>query len=311
MTGRARLYARAVVKPVALIIAAGLVLAGCSDDHAADGPGLLDALGQVRASAETRRSVEYGAPAEVRTLVAKDKTRFQRLTGFGYGSIADNALTVKDMIGVDFGAFNQGIVAGIPPNQATVLWGTYDRSTVDTKLDGLDIDHEDGLGGTHWRSGDDHEMNFDGPFGEASPTGQFNNIVTRDGAFAFASTSADVERVTEPGEKTLADDDVLAPLASCLGDVVVAQLLDTGIGVGVRRDGSDVICVDAGADQVSHALEGTVPSTRRPFDEMLPGATVDEAAGRTRVTVPPHSDDTPSGVVLRMLVNRDLDVLRG
>jgi hypothetical protein len=298
-----------VLKPVAIIVAAGLVLAGCSDDPA-DEDGLLGALGRVRATADTRKTVEYGEPAAVRELMAKDKSRYITLQGYGYGSIAPYSLKVKDTLGLELTGFDGAIFAGEPPKMTTVLWGDYDTSTVDSKLSDLKIDSEQAGGGTRWHVAKDNEINFEGPFTDVVPPAAFNDIWTRDGAFAFAPTSAGVDWVTEPGDETLAGDDVLVGLAKCLGDVVAAQLQATGEAAGVRRDGSDVICVNADQAQVSTALKGEVPSTRQPWDELLPGATVDQAEGLARVTVP-AGDDRPAGRGLQLMRNRDLDALRG
>jgi hypothetical protein len=296
-----------VLRTVAIIVAAGLVLAGCSDDTADQG-GLLGALGRVRATAETRKSVEYGEPTAVRALMDKSKSRYVLLQGYGYGSIAPYSLKIKDTLGLDLTAFDGAIVAGDPPDQATALWGEYDTSTVDTKLGDLKIDSDKGLGGTRWRVADDHEVNLDGPFTDVAPPAQFNNILTRDGAFAFSPASAGIEWVTEPGDETLAGDDVLAPLAKCLGDVVVARMVATGQAAGVRRDGSDVICLKADKDQVSKALKGDSPTTGEPWDELLPHAAVDEAEGLARVTAA-AGDDRPAGRGLQMMLNHDLDAL--
>lgn len=297
-----------MLKPVAIIVAAGLVLAGCSDDAFPDEGGLLGALGRVRATADTRKSVEYGEPASVRTLADKDK-RYRQLQGYGYGSVSNYSRNIEGELGLHLDEFTGGITAGDPPKQATLLWGEYDTSALDGKLGGLGIDSEEALGGTHWRAAEDDELNFDGPLVDVMPTAHFNNIVTRDGAFAFASASAGVEWVTEPGDETLADDSVLVPLARCLGDVIAATLLATGEAAGVRRDGTDVICLNADEAQVSEALKGNAPSTREPWDELLPGAKVDSAEGLARVTAPPG--DRPAGLGLRALQTRDLEALRG
>lgn len=305
MTPATRLYARAVLKTVAIVVAAGLVLAGCSDDSSAADGGLLGALGRVRATDDTRKAVEYGEPAAVRALMAKDKRRYQSLQGYGFGSIASYYQQVDDTLGLDLTGFSSGVVAGEPPRQATAVWGDYDTSTVDSKLGGLHVRSEEGLGGTHWVAGKDNEVDFAGPFAELVPPGQFNDIVTRDGTFAFAPTSAGVEWVTDPGDDTLADDDVLAGLASCLGDVVAARLTATGQAAGVRRDGSEAMCLKADEDQVTKALKENSAVTAQPYDELLPGATVDDAEGFTRITVP-ADDDRPAGRVLQMMQNRDI-----
>lgn len=299
-----------MLKPVVIIVSAGLVLAGCSDD-AADQEGLLGALGRVRATAQTRTAVEYGEPAEVSALMAKDRSRYQALQGYGYGSVATYSVKVEEALGLDLGTFDSGIVAGEPGKQATVLWGEYDVSTVDGKLSDLGIDKESSpFEGTHWRSADDYEIDFEnGPFTEVAPPAQFNNIVTRADAFAFAPAAEGIDWVTDPGEDTLATNDVLGPLATCLGDVIAAQLQATGEAVSVRKDGTEVICLARDEAQVSEALKGKVPSTGQSWDELLPNAEVGTDDGLVRITVPAQ-DDEPVGRVLRIMLNGDLAGLR-
>lgn len=296
-------------KPLVIIIAAALVLAGCSDDEA-ERTGLLDALGKVAATAQTTVSVEYGEPAKVTALLDRDRNRFQALQGFGYSSIATYGKILGDKLSLDFDGFDGAIFVGEPPKQATMLWGDYDVAAVDGKLSDLDIDSEKKSGGTRWRSADDYEINLEnGPFTEAAPPAQLNDIQTGDGKIAFAPAAAGIDWVTEPGLTTLASDDVLAPLATCLGDVVAAQLLATGEAVGVREDATEVICLDEDAAQVSQALKGKVRSTGQPWDELLPGAKVGEDGSLARITVPAQ-DDRPAGRVMRMMQSGDLAGLR-
>lgn len=308
MTTAGLLYCRPVLKPVVIILSAGLMLAGCSDD-AADQGGLLGALGRVAATDETRAYVEYGEPAAVAALLdkdAKDKGHYLALRGFGYSSIAMHSVTVEDALAIDLDGFDGAIYIGEPPKQATILWGEYDKAAVDEKLRALGIDSEVGLGGMRWRSAPDYEVNLaDGPFTGVVPLNQFNNIVTGGSSFAFAPAEEGIKWVTEPGDETLADDDVLVPLATCLGDVIAATLLATGEAVGVRRDASEVICLDGDKAKVADALKGNVPSSGEPWDQVLPGAEVGEDGSLVRVTVPAQDND-PVGRVLRMMLNGDL-----
>lgn len=309
VTTDARLYDRAVLKPVVIILAAGLVLAGCSDD-AADQGGLLDALGRVRSTAETRKAVEYGSPAAVRALMDRDEARYQQLRGYGYSSVAMYGVHIEDALALDLDGFDGAVMAAESPEQATVLWGSYDVAAVDGKLRDLDIDSEAEFGGTNWRLADDYEIDFqNGPITDVTGTPQFNNIRTADGSFAFAAAAENVTWVTAPGDRTLADDDVLAPLASCLGDVVAAQLRATGEAVGVRADATEVICLLRDQAAVTEALKGDMPSTGEPWDRALPGAEVGKDGSLTRITVPAR-DDEPVGRVLRLMMTRDLDALR-
>lgn len=285
-----------MLKIVAIAVSAGLLLAGCSDDTTEDG--LLGAMGRVRATAETRVFVEYGKPGAT-----------EALRGYGYSAIAPYAERLKDTLALDLDGFDQAIHVGNPPKQATILWGDYDVATVDDKLRGLDIDDEAQFGGTRWRSADDNEISFDGPFTDMAPPAQLNNILTTDDSFAFAPAAEGIDWVAEPGDDTLADDDVLAPLATCLGDVVAAQLMATGEAVGVRQDSTEVICLKGDQDQVSAALKEDMPSTGEPWDSLLPGAEVTQDGALARVTVPAQ-DGKPVGRVLRLAMTGDLASLR-
>lgn len=294
-----------MLKPVSMIVAVGLVLVGCSDSEAEE-DGLLGALGRVRATADTRVSVEYGEPAAVRALMAKDKVRYQTLRGYGYGSIAMYSETVEDTLGLDLDEFDGAIHVGEPPRHATVLWGDYDVAAVDGKLRGLDIDGKEGLGETRWNSGADNVIDFaDGPFTNVVGPAQFNNIRTADRSFSFAPVAAGIDWVTAPGDETLAADDVLVSLAKCLGDVIAAQLTATGEAVGVREDATEVICLAADQADVSDALEGQAPSTGESWDRVLPDAKVDQDGALARVTVPAR-DGQPVGRVLRLMAKGDL-----
>jgi len=310
------LYGLAVRKPLTIIVATGLVLAGCSDDSTGQsgllGSGLLLALGRVHATEQTRASVEYGEPAAVKALVdkvkgkdnAKDKLRYQMLQGVGYSSIASFSVSLEESLGLRLDGFDGAIFAGKAPKQATVLWGDYDVDAVEGKLRDLDIDGEPAYGGTRWRSAGDYEIDLGGPFADTVPLQQLNDIVTSDGRFAFAPAKEAVEWVTEPGDETLAGDDVLVGLAKCLGDVVAAQLQGTGEAVGVRGDGTQIICLKGDVDRVSDVLTGNMPSGR-PWQDVLPGAAAAEAEGLVRVTVPPP-ESGPVGQVLAVMRNGDL-----
>ncbi|TDV44297.1 hypothetical protein [Actinophytocola oryzae] len=300
-----------MLKPAVILLCAGLVLAGCSNDDAGDESGLLSALGQVRATPETRKAVEYGEPAAVRALLAEDRDRYQLLQGFGYGTIASYAIVVGETLSLHLDEFDSAISVGQPPKQATVLWGKYDVAAVDGKLRGLGIDGRAADDATRWRAADDYEIDLaNGPFADLAPTPQLNDILTRDWSFAFAPAAAGIDWVTDAGDETLAGDDVLASLARCLGDVVAAQLQATRQAVGVREDGTQLICLDGDRARVSDALDGDMPSTARPWHDVLPGAEVTEDGDLVRVTVPPPPDDTPVGQVMRVMQNGDLDGLR-
>jgi hypothetical protein len=294
------------VRPLAALFAVGVLLAGCGGEQADSPaqvftPGLLGALGKVRATPDTRVAVEYGAPARVREL----GERFRMLEGYGFGTIANSAKRVDDAIGVDLGAFDEAILVGQPPRWGVVLWGDYDVAAVDERLDGLGVERSEQSGGTLWTSGEDFAVDLaGGPFAGVVQTNEFNDIRTADGSFAFAPAVAGVEWVTDAGGGTLAGDEEVGGLARCLGDVVAARI-DRGAAAGAREDGTEVFCVAADKDAVEASLDGAVPSTREPWEEFLAGLTVEQDGDLVRVTAP-GEDGEPVGRALRAMMTGDL-----
>lgn len=295
------------------VLAAALVAAGCGGEPTSSRSGLVDALAKVRATADTTTYVEFGAPNRV-----PDGDRFQPLAGYGYAQVAQMAERIREKLGLDLTEFDAGVLAGQPPRWVGAVWGEYDTAAVEGKLTELGVTREgEKSAATRWRGGEDDEIDLEGgPLAEVVRLNQFNTLRTADGSFAYAPAAAGLDWVAAPGENTLADSladhEAIGPLARCLGDVVAAVLTDAGHAVGVRADGTEVICVDASTATVERALEGAVPSTQEPWDELLPGAQVDESAGRTRVTVPaPDSADRPVGRVMRLMTSRDVRALDG
>lgn len=293
---------------IIIAVTAIVVLGGCGGggETTTDDAGLMAALGKVRATAETRTSVEYGSPGRIRALA--DQDRFQQLLGYGYGTIATSAKVIADKLDFDPAELDEAVVAGQPPRWAGVLWGDYDVAAVDGRLGDLGIAKQDDGGGTRWNSGDDFEMDLeDGPFTGIVTTSEFNNIRTADGSFAYSPARAGIDWVTEPGDETLADDDAVAPLAKCLGDVVAARIVE-GEAAGVRVEGSEVtevICLKGDKGRVERELaDGAVPSTRQPWSELLPEAKVADAGdGLVRITAKPKD---AVGRSLRVIATGDL-----
>lgn len=264
----------------------------------------MGALAKVQANDDTRVMVEYGAPSKV-----PDGDRFQLLRGQGYGNIAMSARLVEDALKLDLEKFDSALVAGQPPRWAGVLWGKYDTAAVEKEIESRGVTKDKDLGGTRWNSGADNEMDLeDGPFAGVARTSEFNNIRTADGSFEYSPVKAGIDWVSGGGDHSLADDDKIGPLARCLGDVVAATIANTGQAVGVRADNSEVVCVEGDKDAVLRALAGEVPSTREPWESLLPGFKVGESEGRVQITVP-ERDGEPVGRVLRTMLTGDVQAL--
>lgn len=321
-----------------ITIAAALLCSACSGDTGdsggegfglSGGTGLQAALGRVAANDKTRQYVEYGEVARLSRLV-EDGVRYRSLLGYGFSPFATGYRIMADELRFDPTRMNGAVMAGQPPDQSGVLWGDYDLEAVERALADRDIPAEDSADGKRWTSAGDHELSPDGPLVDIVPTAGLNDIHTADGTFAYSSSRAGLEAVTEPGEDTLAGDPLLVRLADCLGDVSAAVLvtkvegdpMSYAVGVRAAEDGAatDVACIappegDAKAlrDRVEGELKtGKVPSVQQPWADLLPKATVDvvEDGSVVRVEAKP-AEDEPVGRVMQMLQKRDLPALAG
>ena len=332
-----RQYDRAVHRPLTLLATVLLACcAACSDGDSGGGSvgaadtGLRDALGRVAATDSTRQYVEYGDVALLGKLAdGPDGKRFLGVSGYGFGRLAATSKIIADKLHFDPAAMDGAVTAGQPPDTTGLLWGDYDVAAVDTALADLDIPSEDDDGGKRWTSARDHEISFDGPLAGIAQTSELNVIRTADGTFAYAPARAGVDAVTEPGGDTLADDSVLLRLSGCLDEVTAAILVapteddPTAYGVGIRAteggDVTEVACLspkgDAKAvrDHAEQEIEnGTTPTGRQPWVDLLPDATVDvvEYGAVVRIAAKPAAGE-PVGRVFTMLQTRDLATLAG
>jgi hypothetical protein len=317
-----------------ITIVAALLCAGCSGDGGDSGGGggsggdLLAALERVAATDATRQYVEYGDVALLGNL-AHDGKRFLSLVGYGFSPIAPVSQIMAEELHFDPATMDGAVLAGQPPEWSGLLWGDYDVKAVDGSLRDRHIPAADDQGGTRWTSGDDKEINLNGPLTGIARTSELNDIHTGSGTFGYSASRAGLEAVTAPGDDTLADDPTLKRLAGCLGDVAAAVLAakvhgeTTAYAVGVRATAENVItevacfAPDRDAkgmrDHVAGELKnGTAPATQQPWRELLPGASVDlaEFGSVVRVTAKP-GDDAAVGRVMQMLQTRDLSALAG
>jgi hypothetical protein len=321
-----------------IIIAAATLCAGCSGNSGDGGEGsgggwlgsgdsgLTAALGKVAATDATRQYVEYGDVALLGGL-AHDGKRFLSLVGYGFSPIAPVAQLMAEELHFDPAEMDGALLAGQPPDWSGLLWGDYDVKAVDGALRDRDIPAERDGDGTRWTSGEDREINLDGPLTGIARTSELNDIHTAVGTFGYSSTRAGLAAVTAPGDDTLAGDPTLGSLAGCVGDVAAAILAakvkgeTTAHAVGVRATNggavTEVACFapdhdpEGMRDRITKELKnGTAPSTQQPWRELLPGATVDLSGPVVRVTTKP-GDDAAVGRVMQLLQTRDLAALAG
>jgi hypothetical protein len=303
-----------------LLVGCAALSAGCSAE--ADGApptpdtGLLGALADVRATAESSVLVEYGDVAAVRALLAADPERFGGLQGYGYSDLAGHSRVLPDLIGFDPAAATTALRVGQPPTWAAVLRMDVDVAVVDAKLQALG--GRKGGSGT-WTTGPDHEIDPDGPLAQAGIVTGFQQVRVQAGAVTHAPAGEALKWVTEPaGDNSLAADPMIGELARCLGEVSAAVIskpksgLPVAAGVRITADGgtTEVVCVP---DENPNALMDLVRTNLEsaPWSGTLPGAAVDQPADQTGVVrvLAPAAPDVRVGRVLVALQRGDLPTL--
>ncbi|ALG10815.1 hypothetical protein AOZ06_31530 [Kibdelosporangium phytohabitans] len=272
--------------------------------------GLLEALGRVKATAETRAYIEYGKPADAKSQ-----------QGAGYASIAQYSQRMADRLKLDPGKFTSALTVGQPPNAAGILWGDYDTAAVNQALADAKIRREDKDGAAVWTVGEDNTAQLDGPLSEAAPPTGFNKLRVADGAFAYAGSAKSLATVTDPGRDTLAKDEDIQALAGCLKDVVAATIVRSDrdpmpAAIGVLADGTEALCVlpaEGKAEDVRKRIADEVGSgtsiSGQPWKQLLPDAGTEVVGGQpetVRMTAKPQRP----GMLFMALAKRDLPLPR-
>jgi hypothetical protein len=312
-----------------IILVSAALCAGCSDEEEPADTGLVTALARVAADDNARGYVEYGDVARIAALTDRGDDRGKRflsLAGYGFSPIATTTRLMADELGFDPLKMDGAVLAGEPPHQAGVLWGDYDVDALDRELAGRDIPSDDSGDGTRWTVAGDLEIELDGPLAGIARASELNDLHTAPREFAYATSRAGLGSVTEPGDRTLADDESTRRIAGCLGDVAAAVIAKMGddpvtYGVGVRvtsgGDVTEVACLlpDGDAPALRGRVEreladGTTPSSRQPWRELLPHASVAvvELGSVVRIEAKPGPDDAV-GRVMQLLQTRDLAAL--
>ncbi|QQQ78367.1 hypothetical protein IOD16_07850 [Saccharothrix sp. 6-C] len=293
----------------AALVAVLLAGAGCAAEAetppAPPRTGLLGALADVRATAESSVLVEYGDVAAVRALLAEDAERFRGLQGYGYSDLAGHSRVLPDLVGFDPAQATTALRVGQPPRWVAVLRMDVDVPAVEAKLEGLG-GRRGGSG--VWTTGEDDELDPDGPLTRAGIVTGFQQVRVEAGSVVRSPAGESLKWVTEPpGGRSLADDPMIGELARCLGDVSAALISKPKSGLpvaaGVRTtpagEGTEVVCVP---DENPNALKDVVRTNLEaaPWAGVLPGATVEQPADQTglvRVLAP----DAPGSRIGRVL----------
>jgi hypothetical protein len=301
-------------------------LGSCSSGSgAAGGTGLETALSHVADTPGTRTQISYDDTAALVRLSGTDpgSTKgFALLRGWGASSLATVMVYLAHDTGISLFGEDYAITAGNPPRALTLLHGGQNASLVTSSLTKLGWKQNGGmLVGPA----------FPGGSGKASNYSLQLHVVQANGSdVTFGGSDADLSQIGSPSGSTLAGDPLIGALASCLGDVVAAQVQVGGdlgdgnpvaVAVGVAAPASNaatphvVACVawpgQAGAAQyaadVRKALSsGSSLATNQPFSALLSHPSVTSIGGSQNIVQ--WQADTPSraDLIFQMYVDRDL-----
>ncbi|GAA1277563.1 hypothetical protein GCM10009634_21180 [Saccharothrix xinjiangensis] len=298
-----------------------VLLAGCAADDEPAPTGLLGALAGVRADDGAAEFVEYGDVAAVRALADRDPERFRGLVGYGYSRVAAAGDRLPDVVGFDPSRATSALSVG-QVARASVLRAEVDVAAVEAKL--AELGGKRG-GEGDWTTAGDGEVSPGSPLARVGVVTGFQRVRVEAGSVAHATTGEALRWVTEPGDRTLADDPMIGELARCLGGVAVAVVtkpktgLPVAVGVRATPDGeaTEVVCVP---DENPKALAGRVQDTLEngsagggPWSAVLPDARAEQPADQTGVVrvLVPAGTGTVAGRALRAWQRGELRTLFG
>lgn len=338
-------FRQAGVACLTLVLAAGC---GGSGGSGGSGTGGTDTADQGQGSPTTISAALTGFPATAATkgyLVFGDLAQlaslnggaaatgqFSDLVGTGADSIAPFESTFPGQTGIDPDAATAGVELGNPPDQAGVLYGTFDPTTIGKKLQGLGYTQHTGAdGATRWILKDDDQIDPAGGLGENGPLALFNVVDVSATRIVYGGSSATVGSVADPGTNPLSADPTTAGLASCLGQAKAAMIAPTSegstpVGIGVlatsAQDVTEETCVPTSSAVAASALAagwatriGTGISVKsdEPWSALFadPQSTViGGPANVVRLTVHPGPSGKP-GSLFQAFMADDLSALIG
>jgi hypothetical protein len=282
-----------------LAAATALLVAGCSSSGgsssgSASGSGtpstFAAALAEIPSTGWDGAYFEFGDVADVTQLnnASSGKSALSTYTTVGESQLFASAPAVQGELGFNPLTVTSAVTVGDQlPQTATVLFGSFNASTVGTKLAALGFkQHGSADGGTLWELGT-------GQSGANNPTetATINVLDVSADRIVLGDSAADVEAVAASGGKSLATDATLAAVASCLGSAkggligsepVGDAKSPTYVGIGLLADSpgdaSEELCVTASSSSQASSIEanwkqqiehGTSASLKEPWSKLF------------------------------------------
>ena len=320
-------FSRAIYASIVVLLAGAV--GGCSSGGASGGDSLDAALAHIADTAATRSQIAYDNTAELVKLSGSGLGAikgFGVLRGWGAPSLGGFLGVLTGDTGVSLLKEDYSITGGNPPQAVTLVSGGQSGSLVTSHLTKLGWKQNGG-------------MLVGPPFtdGGSQKAGQYalpmHVVKTTGSDVTFGGSGANLSQVGTPHGSTLASNAVIKALASCLGDVVAAQIGVGGdlggghpvaVAVGIRTPSSNsatpraVACVawssQAGATkytaQARKALSsGLSVATNQPFSALLSHPSVTDIGGSQHVVEWQADTSSRADLIFQMYEQMDLPAL--
>jgi hypothetical protein len=250
---------------------------------------------------------------------------FALLRGYG-ASITDLMLFLPGDTGINVFSEDYAITAGNPPQAVTLLHGGQSASLVTSRMTKLGWKPNGGMLVGPPLS----DTSGSGSASETEYVLQLHMVQASGSDVTFGQSAGNLSQIGSPSGSTLAGDPLISALASCLGDVVAAQVQVGGnlggrkpvaVAIGVAAPASNsatphaVACVawqsQAGAAQYAAAARKALSSggsiaTNQPYSAVLSHTSVTSIGGSQNIVQ--WQADTPSraDVIFQMYLAMDL-----
>jgi hypothetical protein len=206
--------------------------AGCSSGGG--GTGLETALARIADTANNRSEIFYDDTSALVQLAGTSPTAtkgFALLRAMGAGQISASVYVSPANAGINLYGESYAVTAGLPPQMLTVLDGGQNASQVTSHLTKLGFKH----------IGDRLVAPSGGAGSTAEEYAEVLAQVQPSGADLLVGTSkADLSQVGSPTGQTLAGDPGISALASCLGNVVAAEIF-SGVYLGGQKPAAEAV----------------------------------------------------------------------
>ena len=304
---------------MAVLILASLLVGCGGSSHPQTGSGTVfgHTLATIGGDPSVRAFLEFGDIAAERSLAGVPAaygaghaaTRWRRILGFGADYFIEDPGGTRDGLDTLTGAV--ALEIGLPPHTGGLITGPgVDGAKVRAAVEKLGATSGTVAGqpGLVWGAEGQTHPTASNQFGIGPALGEFDRAVITAHTVIAARFESEVATLARGGSHPAAKDPLMAATASCLGDVVAADAIDTAtlrpgspgapgeLAAGVRRPASpasaaqEVLCVVPGRGG-SGPSGATICSRIGPNGPSLPGPTT-AAPSEFDVSAQPSSGAT-------------------